>query len=327
MNSSSGGLFNAIAVNTIKRGGVVFGVKFDTEWNVVFSYTETEEGIKAFQGSKYVQAFVGNAYKQAEHFLKTGRDVLFSGTSCQIAGLKKFLAKKYENLLTLDFICHGVPSQKLFHQFIKEELEKQTKSTNKATKGKCSALSSVNLESSIKDIKFREKGIGWKKFRFVLTLIEPLSKDKQNIVLSSLLSQTTYGEFFLTDLTLRPSCYHCSAKSGRAHSDITLADFWGVQKFYPKFDDDKGITLAIINTEKGGVSIPFHSLEFIETTVEEAFAKNGGYFKSVSPQPNRDEFWHLYKNGNNLTTIQRIMYPISFRIKIKRAIKQFLKIN
>lgn len=124
MNSSSGGLFTAIAEEIIKKGGVVFGAKFDSKWNIRIAYTETLDGLKEFQGSKYTQAFVDNSYKDAETFLKKGRLVLFSGTSCQIAGLHNYLHCNYDNLLTIDFICHGVPSQKLFRIFLNEELSK-----------------------------------------------------------------------------------------------------------------------------------------------------------------------------------------------------------
>ena len=110
MHSSSGGVFSILAEQTIKQGGVVFGARFDENWEVKHDYTETIDGVSVFRGSKYVQSKTGDTFKQAEQFLKQNRKVLFSGTPCQIVALKRYLKKEYENLLLVDFICHGVPS-------------------------------------------------------------------------------------------------------------------------------------------------------------------------------------------------------------------------
>ena len=114
LESSSGGIFTLLAEQTIGEDGVVFGARFDENWQVRLDYTETIEGIAVFRGSKYVQARTENTYQQAEFFLREGRKVLFAGTPCQIAGLKKFLRKEYDNLLAVDFVCHGVPSPKVW---------------------------------------------------------------------------------------------------------------------------------------------------------------------------------------------------------------------
>ena len=123
--SSSGGVFTAIAEQVIDEGGIVFGACFDENWEVKHDYTETKEGLKAFRGSKYVQSRIKDNYQKAEHYLKEGRKVLFSGTPCQIAGLKKYLCKEYENLLTVDFICHGVPSPKVWRMYLNETIARQ----------------------------------------------------------------------------------------------------------------------------------------------------------------------------------------------------------
>ena len=109
-----------LAEKILSEGGVVFGARFDARWEVVHDYTENVEGLSAFRGSKYVQSRIGDSFRQTECFLKTGRKVLFSGTPCQIAGLKLFLKKEYDNLLTVDFICHGVPSPGVWRKYLKE---------------------------------------------------------------------------------------------------------------------------------------------------------------------------------------------------------------
>jgi len=118
--SSSGGIFTLIAESIIQKGGVVFGARFNGNWEVVHDYTETEEGLAAFRGSKYVQSRIGDTYLKAKDFLLAGRKVLFSGTPCQIAGLKAFLQKDYDNLLTVDLICHGVPSPLVWKRYLDE---------------------------------------------------------------------------------------------------------------------------------------------------------------------------------------------------------------
>ena len=120
LNSSSGGIFSLLAECVLAEGGVVFGVRFDDNWQPVFDYAENIAELDAFRGSKYVQAIVGNAYIDAKAFLKQGRKVMFSGTSCQIAGLKKFLKTEYENLLTVDVVCHGVPSPLVWRHYLQE---------------------------------------------------------------------------------------------------------------------------------------------------------------------------------------------------------------
>lgn len=130
MQSSSGGVFTALAESIIKEGGVVFGARFNEDWEVVHDYVETVEGLSAFRGSKYVQSRIGCTFSQAEQFLKQGRKVLFSGTPCQIAGLKLFLRKEYENLLSVDFICHGVPSPGVWRQYLNEFIAHQGNKKN-----------------------------------------------------------------------------------------------------------------------------------------------------------------------------------------------------
>lgn len=149
MNSSSGGIFYLLAEKTIAEGGVVFGARFDENWQVVIDYAKTMDAVKPFMGSKYVQARTATAYKDAESFLKQGRKVLFSGSPCQIAGLHHYLRKEYDNLTTVDFVCHGVPSPKVWGRYLDEVV--------KAGK------------QAINEVKFRNKGNGWKKFNFVLS--------------------------------------------------------------------------------------------------------------------------------------------------------------
>ena len=155
--SSSGGVFTLLAEHTIRNNGVVFGARFNEKWEVAHGFTDTVEGIADFRSSKYVQSKINGTYQEAEQFLKAGRKVLFSGTPCQIAGLKRFLRKEYTNLITVDFLCHGVPSPGVWESYLKETIARKCKKIQF-----CS-----DPYASVKKISFRDKTLGWKKFSFV----------------------------------------------------------------------------------------------------------------------------------------------------------------
>lgn len=235
MQSSSGGIFTLLAEYVIENGGVVFGACFDRDWNVVHDYTETKEGLVRFRGSKYVQSNVGNSFSQVKIFLDAGREVLFSGTPCQVAGLKNYLRKPYPNLLTVDLVCHGVPSPDVWRKYLQETVCK----AYRIKKNK----SAVNICDYISDIKFRAKDKGWKKYSFKIEY-------KDGRIEINPFYENPYMNIFLSNLSLRPSCYVCPAKLNNVQSDITLADFWGVNKIDPNIDDDKGCGLLFLNNKE-----------------------------------------------------------------------------
>lgn len=190
MNSSSGGVFLPLAREVINQGGVVFGAVYDESWEVHHVYAEKIEDVYPMMGSKYLQSKIGNSFKDAERFLKQGREVLFLGSPCQIAGLRTYLRnKQYQNLLAVDFLCHGVPSPGVWRRYLAETYggyDAKEQGRLQATAGKNSVLlSSLNAKSPIGDVKFRDKReSGWKKFRFVVRQ-KSASKADQNTVLSS----------------------------------------------------------------------------------------------------------------------------------------------
>ena len=284
--SSSGGIFTLLAERVIDEDGVVFGARFDERWNVVHGYTETREGLAAFRGSKYVQSQLGDSYRQAESFLKSGRKVLFSGTPCQIAGLRLFLRKEYDNLLTVDFICHGVPSPGVWREYLREEIVRQRI-------GKNSVLSHPNRvqgDIRVENISFRDKRLGWKKFSFALTLSVPGGHGANNtVLLSEPLDKNIYLRGFLSDLYLRPSCYTCPAKCMKSGSDVTIGDFWGIKRVYPSFDDDKGVSVLLIHTDHVFVNSLLSSMEARECTYEEVCQPS--LIRSSLRPANRDRFF------------------------------------
>lgn len=307
LKSSSGGIFYLLAEKTISEGGVVFGARFDDEWQVMLDYAETPEGVQPFMGSKYVQARTANAYKDAETFLKQGRKVLFSGSPCQIAGLHHYLRKEYENLTTVDFVCHGVPSPKVWQRYLDEVV----------TSGK----------QAINDVKFRNKSNGWNKFNFVLSY----NNEEKSYSLCSWHQQNHYMRAFLSDMILRPSCHECRAKQGSSHSDITIADFWGIHIEMPEMDDDKGTGLVLVNTEKGRNALDWSKVTKKESSIEVASKYNGGLSSLTKPHPKRADFFvALDESSSVIDLIDKSLRPTlkkRFRMALrnyKRLIKRML---
>ena len=299
LKSSSGGIFYLLAEKTISEGGVVFGARFDEDWQVVIDYAETMEGIKPFMGSKYVQARTATAFKDAEAFLKQGRKVLFSGSLCQIAGLHHYLRKEYDNLTTVDFVCHGVPSPKVWQRYLDEVV----------TAGK----------RAINDVKFRNKSNGWKKFNFVLSY----NQEEKTHSLCSWHQQNHYMRAFLSDMILRPSCHECRAKQGSSHSDITIADFWGINIEMPEMDDDKGTGLVLVNTDKGRQALDWSKVTQKESSIEVASKYNGGLSSITKPHPKLAEFFDaLDASPSVIDLIDKSLRP-SFKSRIKLSLRRY----
>ena len=290
--SSSGGIFTLLAEETIKKGGVVFGVKFNREWMPEFGYTETIEGIAPFRGSKYTQAIVGNAYKHAEDFLKIGRFVLFSGTPCQIAGLRRYLRKEYSNLLTVDIICHGVPSPKVWDMYLKETCPKLLKSTPDEKIQSVSPIGET-YKSCIEAISFRSKITGWKKFSFLLKLNFPTCDGKNTVVFTESLGKNNFMRAFLSDTILRPSCYACPTKHGKSHSDITIADAWGIEHIAKQYDDDKGACYILENTDKGKAAMSIQEYHHLDVDFQLIKRYNPAWMISAKPYYKQKLFYKL----------------------------------
>lgn len=273
-NSSSGGIFHELARRTLKKGGCVFGVAMDKDCKgASFIKAETEEELQKIMTSKYLQASVRNAYREAGWELKAGREVLFSGTPCHINALRLYLRNSdanEENLFCVDVICHGTPSPKVWRKYV-NEFER-------------------TRNAALKSVSFRCKKENWRDFGMSLqsreTLFIPAEK-------------CPYMKLFLSNYSLRPSCYACVSKVFRL-SDMTLGDFWGIENVLPALDDGKGTSLVLIRTEKGqrmfeGIR---DGLRHAETTYSDAVRYNSPEYESVGCPPNRGEF---FRDADKLT--------------------------
>lgn len=322
LKSSSGGIFTLLAEKVISEGGVVFGVKFDENWEVVHSYTDTINGLIDFRGSKYVQSKIGDSFKLVKQFLTTGRTVLFSGTPCQVSGLKNFLHKKYINLLTVEVVCHGVPSPKVWKDYLNYRY---------------SALVNKNQRPAflqkkfgrLQDIAFRDKSNGWKNFGIKFCYSNSTSDEiKESEVISH--KDDIFMKGFLSNLYLRPSCYQCSMRQASSGADISIADYWGIQIVRQEFDDDKGVSAVIINTDNGLRYFENikNSTRFIVTDYAKIVQYNPCIISSVSEPKQRKLFWEVYplQGLECINSICESMNPSPISILVKRIIRKIKSI-
>ena len=266
MKSSSGGLFTLFAEQVIDHGGVVFGAGFDKEFSVLHSYVETKEELRKFRGAKYVQSKTSDTYKKAEEFLLQGRQVLFSGTPCQIGGLKSFLQKDYDNLICIDIFCHGVPSPKVWKKYV--------------------SYREIRADAPVRNITFRRKNNGWKRYSIAFSF-------NNNMEYENAFDKDLYMQAFLHNICLRPSCYACNFKTLCRQSDITLADFWGIENMFPEMDDDKGASLVLINSRKGELMFGkiLNQMILKEVDINKAVSYNLAAINSVKQSPQRNNFF------------------------------------
>lgn len=235
--SASGGLFAAMATNVISDGGIVFGCAMDFENDKAVVHhiaVDKLSDLPRLQGSKYVQSSTGFSYKEVLSYLSQGRMVLYSGTPCQIAGLKGFLKKDYPNLILVDLVCHGVPNVKFFNDYL-------------------NLLKIKNRYRKIIAYSFRDKKKGWGE-NCRIDVIDSNGKKK---IIYTPARLDLYNSFFLDALSCRLNCYSCKYTCNRRPGDITIGDYWGIYKEHPDiinkdgFEEKYGISCLIANSEKG----------------------------------------------------------------------------
>lgn len=276
-HSSSGGVFSALSEIILNDGGIIFGAGFDDNWHVKHMQAENFIELEKLRGSKYVQSQIGDVYRRIKKYLEGGRKVLFSGTSCQCAGLKHFLGKDYDNLLTVDIICHGTPSPMLWENYIDW----------------------VGQGHEISHVNFRSKRFGWQILRFEVDF-----KDCGYLLNRG--TNISYVKLFLSNTILRKSCYACKFRFPNAGSDITCGDAWGIRKFAPELFDDTGASLAVIHTYKGQKFFDRANLK-IQKVDFDVLKKYNPYFFIPSAEDFRrkDFFGELAKTKNPMAVMQK----------------------
>jgi len=267
LDSTSGGVFSALAGRMFEMKGYVAGAVYAEDHTVTHVVTTDPGMLPALRSSKYLQSYTGDLFKRVAQLLEGGKQVLFCGTPCQIAGLYRVLGKDYEGLITCDFICRGVNSPKVFLLYL-EMLEKQ-------------------YGAPVISIKFKNKTYGWHRFSTCI--------DFQN---GKTYIMDRYHDPFMRgylnyNCFVRPSCYGCRFKGTRRHADITLADFWGLDKIHPEWDNDCGTSAVLLNSAKGraffqsvGDAVCSH-----ECALREVAAGNPALNQSIERKTGRDPFF------------------------------------
>ncbi|MCU0784778.1 MAG: Coenzyme F420 hydrogenase/dehydrogenase, beta subunit C-terminal domain [Verrucomicrobia bacterium] len=269
--SSSGGVFTALAEEVLSKKGLVFGAVFDQDFVLVHRAATTKDELGRTRGSKYLQSRMGDAYCQAKTALKSKAWVLFVGTPCQIAGLKNYLDKEYETLVTCDLVCHGVPSPKVFQSYLAE-------------------LAAQRHHPKTETVSFRNKRLGWKKFSMSVAFVNGERHEQA-------LTEDPFLIGFLRDLYLRPSCHACQFSCIPRVADITLGDFWGIGGSRPELDDDRGTSLLLINSTRGKAFFELCRKKLFSSpcSLAAAIASNSCLIQPVAAAKDRDRFFETMR--------------------------------
>lgn len=299
-NSSSGGLYSEIAFHILKNEGVVFGAAFDESWSLKHIAITDVNDLGKTRGSKYVQSFTGDTFREVREYLNQGRSVLYSGTPCQISGLKSYLKttrSDVSNLYTIDLVCHGVPSPSIFKSYIEylEEIHK----------------------SPVMTFSCRDKKWSWLRFNYKVTF-------KNGDKYYGKWEKDFFNRGFLREYYLRQSCYQCAFATEQRCGDFTLCDFWG---YYRKegelYNKDRGVSLVIPNTDRAKTlyNIILHNLISYERNIEEAMRSNQAFHKCFEVSPLREEFWKEYRSKGFAGVIDKYLYPEEVHPQFQRLYK------
>lgn len=278
--SSSGGVFFALAASVLRRGGVVFGAAYsDDYYSVSHIAVERSDDLWRLQTSKYVQSRISDSYLRAAHFLRAGRLVYFSGTPCQIAGLKAYLGKNFDNLITQDIICHGIPSPSVWTAYL-QHIE-------------------AEAGARICNLTARSKEYGWRRYA-----LSCLFTNERRYIQPNQTDPYLLG--FQRNLFLRNSCHACNFKEGKSGSDLTIGDFWGLSRLLPHFDAENGVSLVLVNTDQGRALFEAAAERLLCEAVEpeKALSGNPAYARSAVASASREAFFASYSNQGVVKAIE-----------------------
>jgi len=312
-NSSSGGVFTALASLALDNRGVVFGCALNSEMEAEHISVDNVDDLKMLNGSKYVQSNVKNTFIEAKKSLQEARLVLYTGTPCQIAGFKSFLGKDYDNLITVDLICHGVPSPTLFKEYINWLGE--------------------NQKAKVIDLSFRDKT------KHGLGLMGKVTYQKNDITREEAIYPLlhAYYYYFLQGDIYRESCYKCKFACSDRQGDFTLGDYWGIEKAHQEINAERGVSVILVNSKKGMKLLDKigECLNLTQSTFEKASAGNGNLLHPTHKSDKRELILKVFRDegyqavddmyrkslGKRLVWVKvKAMIPVSFKNRIKRKL-------
>lgn len=296
--SSSGGIFTAVAEWILQQNGVVFGAAYDEHFEVHHIAVEKEEELEKLRGSKYVQSNLGNVYPEVREYLEKKRKVLFTGTACQIAGLKKYLNREYDELYTIDVLCHGVPSSKIWRMYLDDKMQQ--------------------YQAQISKIDFRNKRNGWRNYGVSIGFTNGQQYFMQYY-------QDPFFRMFLENLDLRSSCYKCRFKKIPRISDMTIGDCWDAEKHISGMDDDRGISVILIHSANGKRIFQETKKKLVvrEAKLNQVLPPMAESRMSAGVHPNRNRFWNGVRSGERFDELYGYVQK-SFIQKINSYLRYLL---
>lgn len=283
--SSSGGIFSELASVVLDLGGIVYGASYDEKGVVRHIGIESYEKLEKLRGAKYSQSILGNTFRLLKNHLDSGKAVLFSGTPCQVVGLRAFLRKDYDKLICLDFVCHGIPSPMVWKKYVGYRAHTD------------------NNEIYPQRINMRNKESGWSRYSYS---VEFLYSEKNRYLCKN--NNDLFMNLFVNDYILRKSCSACNFKGYSRISDITLGDFWGIWNIDPNMDDNKGTSLVLIHSSKGKELFGkiLKDIKIKKVTLEQASRENPSLISSSKHKWNRDQILNeIFQNG--FQTVEAIL--------------------
>lgn len=296
LQSASGGIFAVLAEYVLRNNGVVFGAAFDEQWSLRHCAVHALEDLPNLLGSKYVQSTIGYTFRDAAQYLKRGKLVLFSGTPCQIQGLKKYLGNDHPKLITIDLICHGVPSPQVWKKYLTE----------------------ISDGRRLIQFRPRDKRDGLKNAPLIFGF------DNGDII-EEKYSKNQYIKGFIQNLYLRPSCHKCKFKGAERCSDFTLGDFWGVENVKPDFSDEYGTSAVMLHTLKAQKLFLLVKDKLIITpsATEQVGAENPCLSFSVNENSDREKFFQLQKKIGVIKAVKQLTRP-TFKERLTQGKNQLI---
>lgn len=297
-DSTSGGIFTAIGEFVIKNNGIVYGAAFDDDFVVNHIGVEVVDKLSKFRKSKYVQSNQNNCFKEIKQYLDNGKLVCYSGTPCQVGGLRAYLRKDYENLILVDIMCHSVPSPLVFEKYKRYILKKMN-------------------ANKILNINFRDKS----KYGYKYSM---MTVETDNGTYSQGIDTDSYLRAFFSDVSVRPSCYNCHFKTIKRVSDLTIWDCFNINEIDKSFDDDKGTTRVLVQSEKGEKLLEnLDNVRLKELDINIAIKKVKEMTNSVNYNSKRKEF---FENINDDNAFEKY-YPTNFKTKINSFVRKTLAVT
>ncbi|MDE6501596.1 MAG: Coenzyme F420 hydrogenase/dehydrogenase, beta subunit C-terminal domain [Ruminococcus sp.] len=302
--SSSGGIYPLIARYILKQNGIVYSACYDTNLDVRHYAVSNEQELRDSQGSKYVESTLGDTFRQIADTLKHQRKTLFVGTPCQCAGLIQYLTLvscPMDNLIVMDFVCHGIPSRKAWHSYL----------DSRKRNGK-----------PVVKVNMRHKISGWSHGNYSWEFEDSLGNRTYTYQ-----RKVSYMKGMIANLYLRPSCYECRFKGTERQTDLTVGDYWGVWNLQPEMDDNKGTSLILLHTEKGKSLFNeiASSLTYKEAELEGAVKANPCIAVSVKRPQKRDSFFEQLEDGKDFEKIVHHLTKVNIFRRVYRKFKKLVK--